>query len=86
MMPLEKTEQGDWEGICHRCGGCCFEKIIDAAGTVHTTGIPCRFLDIHKRTCRVYLHRLEIEEDCIKLTPENVEVFSWLPENCAYRR
>ncbi|MCW8860650.1 MAG: hypothetical protein OQK97_13230 [Deltaproteobacteria bacterium] len=80
---MSKTE---WETICNRCGGCCFEKKIDKLGTVHTTTVPCRFLDIHERTCRIYSNRLHVEEDCILLTPENISTLSWLPEDCAYRR
>ncbi len=78
--------QKEWEAICRCCGACCFEKKIDNQGVVHTTSIPCRFLDIHDRSCRIYPHRLQAEEDCIKLTPENVADLSWLPAECAYRQ
>ncbi len=80
------SADGDWEDLCLRCGNCCFEKLIDAAGRVHTTSIPCRFLDIHSRSCRIYHQRLQAEEDCIKLTAELVPDLDWLPESCAYRR
>ena len=79
-MPPER-----WEAICHRCGECCFEKKIDARGTVITTAVPCRFLDIHDRTCRIYPSRLEVETDCIKLTPDNLPDLEWLPAGCGYR-
>ena len=75
-----------WEDICQRCGECCFEKTIDAQGTVHTTSVPCRFLDIHSRNCRVYHQRQQAEDDCIKLTAEILPSLVWLPENCAYRK
>jgi uncharacterized cysteine cluster protein YcgN (CxxCxxCC family) len=78
-------EPPDWEAICKQCGECCFEKKIDARGRIITTRIPCRFLDIHTRHCRVYEHRFKLEEDCIKLTPENVAELEWLPQGCAYR-
>ena len=74
-----------WEERCRRCGGCCFEKSIDSNGRIRTTTVPCRFLDIHERTCRVYDQRHQREEDCIKLTPENVGSLDWLPTTCAYR-
>jgi len=74
-----------WEAICQRCGECCFEKTIDARGIVHTLSIPCRFLDIHSRSCRIYHQRLQTEEDCIQLTPENMPELNWMPKNCAYR-
>ncbi len=75
-----------WEQICRRCGGCCFEKKIDANGTVHTTTIPCRFLNVHTRACRIYHQRLQAEQDCIQLTPEILPQLDWLPKDCAYRK
>ncbi len=75
----------EWEALCRRCGACCFEKKITARGEVLTTAVPCRFLDVHERTCRVYATRFRIEKDCIKLTPENIGRLTWLPRECAYR-
>ncbi|MCF6180380.1 MAG: hypothetical protein L3J63_13495 [Geopsychrobacter sp.] len=86
-MRLSKIADADsWEDRCQRCGECCFEKKIDKQGTVHTTAVPCRFLDIHSRNCRIYSQRLQAEEDCIKLAPDLLLELDWLPENCAYRK
>nr|WP_320051008.1 YkgJ family cysteine cluster protein [uncultured Desulfuromonas sp.] len=49
-----------------------------------TTRIPCRFLDLHSRQCRVYEQRFNVGEDCQKLTPQLVAEVDWLPEECAY--
>lgn len=81
----ESSANCDWESLCNRCGECCFEKSIDKKGKAYTLAIPCRFLDIHSRECRIYHQRQQAEEDCIKLTPENVPGLDWLPGNCAYR-
>ncbi len=81
----DTSEWRDWENQCRRCGECCFEKTIDRYGCVHTTAVPCRFLDIHERTCRVYDQRQELEDDCVQLTPENIDTLHWLPASCAYR-
>jgi len=81
----DEDKTARWEAVCRRCGECCFEKTIDAQGVVHTLAIPCRFLDIHSRSCRIYHQRLQAEEDCIQLTPENLPELDWLPENCSYR-
>lgn len=75
----------DWEDICQRCGGCCFEKSVDRRGRVVTTRVPCRHLDIISRECRVYPKRLEVGEGCLQLTPEVVKQADWLPDGCAYR-
>jgi uncharacterized protein len=74
----------NWEDLCKRCGQCCFEKWIDEDGTILPTSIPCRFLDIVTRECKVYHKRFEVDEGCVKLTPEKVKVIQWLPEDCAY--
>ena len=74
-----------WEDICLRCGLCCFEKSVDKHGDFVTTRIPCRYLDIISRECRVYHKRLEVGEGCVKLTPEVVHQIDWLPGGCAYR-
>ncbi|MEJ2470146.1 MAG: hypothetical protein P8Y96_03395 [Desulfuromonadales bacterium] len=75
----------DWEAICRRCGGCCFEKEILSSGRLQTTRIACRHLDIVSRECRVYHKRFDVGEGCIKLTPQIVREADWLPEDCAYR-
>jgi len=80
------NSEQQWEDICLRCGECCFEKKIDRRGTILTTSTPCRFLDIHTRDCRIYHQRLKAEEDCIKLTRDNLPALEWLPKGCAYRK
>lgn len=74
----------DWEDICRRCGECCFEKWIDTDGSIVTTQIACRYLDVVSRHCKVYPHRLEVDEGCVNLTPELVRSVDWLPKDCAY--
>ncbi len=76
----------NWEDTCNRCGQCCFEKWVDEEGGIHPTPIPCRYLDIHTRQCRVYHKRFEVGEGCVKLTPDVVATVRWLPEDCAYLR
>ena len=77
--------QQEWEDICNRCGLCCFEKIIDEKNRVITTRVPCRFLDLFSRECKVYHKRFEVGEECQKLTPEVVATVNWLPDECAYK-
>ena len=75
-----------WEALCKRCGQCCFEKWVEGDGTIHPTAIPCRYLDVISRQCKVYHKRLEVGEGCIRLTPEIVEIVQWLPADCGYVR
>jgi uncharacterized protein len=74
----------DWESLCIRCGECCFEKWIEADGTIIPTGVPCRYLDIVTRQCKVYHKRLDVGEECMLLTPEVVRSVQWLPPTCGY--
>jgi len=76
----------EWEGLCRRCGLCCYEKWRDGNGRIHLTGIPCEHLDVATSECRIYPQRLQGENRCIKLTPDNVGRLDWLPPGCGYRR
>jgi UPF0260 protein CGSHiGG_00425 len=35
--------------------------------------------------CGNYCERFKLEEDCTKLTKDNLPDFEWLPSTCAYR-
>ena len=72
----------DWEAICLRCGRCCYEK-IDFEGRIYYTDLPCQFLDLEIRTCKVYPSRHRHRPDCAKLTPELVGM-GLLPCDCPY--
>lgn len=74
----------DWELICKQCGRCCFEKNIEADGTIVETEVSCRYLDVTTRRCKVYHKRFEVGEDCVQLTPEVVSTVEWLPSSCGY--
>ncbi len=74
-----------WESLCRQCGTCCFEKIEDESGTIFFTRIPCRYLDVVTRKCRIYDRRFEIYPDCIQLTEELVKELNWLHDGCGYR-
>ncbi|MDY0268323.1 YkgJ family cysteine cluster protein [Trichloromonas sp.] len=82
----EELSPEEWEALCKRCGQCCFEKWVEEDGTIRPTTIPCRFLDIVTRECKVYHKRFEVDEGCVKLTPALVETVQWLPPDCAYVR
>jgi uncharacterized cysteine cluster protein YcgN (CxxCxxCC family) len=74
----------EWESLCRRCGGCCYEKIEHEDGFIEHTQTPCRFLDTRTNLCRIYEHRFEACSDCLPVTPETVAELKWLPEDCGY--
>ena len=72
----------EWEALCNRCGKCCYEtRAIE--GEWVRTGVPCRFLDVLDKTCDVYTHRFQAEEDCTRVTPSLV-LQGILPHDCSY--
>ena len=84
---LDQLNQNEWESICDGCGNCCMVKIQnEETGQIETTTVSCKFLDIKTCRCMIYDERLLSKSDCIKLSPENIKKYTWLPETCAYRR
>ncbi|MCX8956167.1 YcgN family cysteine cluster protein [Erwinia psidii] len=83
---LEQMTDEEWESLCDGCGQCCLNKLQDAdTDEIYFTNVACNQLNIKTCQCRHYERRFEYEEDCIKLTRENLPTFSWLPPSCAYR-
>lgn len=84
--PLAALDRGEWEALCDGCGKCCLHKVEDAVtGEVHPTNVACKLLDRHNGRCAHYRGRKAIVPDCIRLTADRVETYSWLPSTCAYR-
>ncbi len=83
---LEQMSDEEWESLCDGCGQCCLNKLQDAdTDEIYFTNVACNQLNIKTCQCRNYERRFEYEEDCIKLTRDNLPTFSWLPPSCAYR-
>ena len=82
MTKPGKPNTKSWESLCSRCGRCCFEK-IHFEGRIYYTGLPCEYLDIETKRCRVYDERDEKRPGCVRLTSENIKK-GFLPADCAY--
>lgn len=82
---VDRLTSEEWEALCDGCGKCCLHKHRGPEGKVVYTGEACAQLDRETNTCRNYSTRFMLETTCIKLTPENVSKFDWLPDTCAYR-
>ena len=76
------TPQNNWESICCRCGRCCYEK-IDFEGRIYYTELPCEYLDLETRLCRVYAERDSQCPGCVRLTKKSVKK-GFLPADCPY--
>lgn len=86
VKSLSEMNHHEWESLCDHCGKCCLLKLEDEdTGVVYYTGVSCRYLDTTTCECGEYKARLELVPDCVRLTPDNIDAFKWLPHTCAYR-
>jgi len=90
---------GYWDGICRRCGLCCFEKhyrfrrsprgnTAPSASSRFYIELdePCSYLDTETRLCTVYRNRLKVCRACGRLTLFHALFAGYLPRDCAYVR
>jgi uncharacterized cysteine cluster protein YcgN (CxxCxxCC family) len=82
MSQSSESETNKWESVCTRCGRCCYEK-IDFEERIYYTELPCEYLDIETKLCRVYNERDVKRSGCVSLTPNNIQQ-GFLPADCAY--
>jgi uncharacterized cysteine cluster protein YcgN (CxxCxxCC family) len=83
---LREMSPEEWEALCDGCARCCLHKLEDSdTGEVHYTDVSCRLLDTHSCRCTRYRERLKLVPDCVKLRPDNLDSFVWMPDTCAYR-
>lgn len=84
---LTEMTPEEWEALCDGCAQCCLQKLQDEdTDEVAYTDLSCHLLDNDTARCTDYTHRLQRVPACIKLTPERIDEFQWLPFSCAYRR
>ncbi|MFD0915876.1 YcgN family cysteine cluster protein [Pseudahrensia aquimaris] len=83
---LREMTLPEWESLCDGCGKCCLNKLEDwDTGEIHFTNVACTLFDDKTCRCKDYDDRFATVPDCIKLTPEDLHTYSWLPDTCAYR-
>ena len=77
----------EWESLCDGCGRCCVIKYQDEeTGEIHPTAVACRLLDSNTCRCRRYQERHRLVPECLRLDPDLVRRYDFLPASCAYRR
>ena len=83
---LSEMTDSEWERLCDGCGRCCLNKLEEeeSADKTYYTDVGCRLLDGHSCRCSDYQRRLDLVEDCVRLTPESLKTIKWLPPSCAY--
>lgn len=84
---LAEMTTAEWESLCDGCGRCCLYILHnEETGDVFETDVACKLFDAKKRLCTDYENRSVRVPDCVRLTPQNANALSWMPETCAYRR
>lgn len=83
---LREMTRPEWESLCDGCALCCLHKVEDEdTEEVFYTTVVCHLLDMENCQCTEYEKRCELVPSCIRLQPEDVETFDWLPPTCSYR-
>jgi hypothetical protein len=83
---LREMTRPEWESLCDGCALCCLHKVEDEdTEEVFYTTVVCHLLDTDNCQCTEYQRRCELVPTCIRLQPEDVETFTWLPPTCSYR-
>jgi uncharacterized cysteine cluster protein YcgN (CxxCxxCC family) len=82
---LGQMTDSEWESLCDGCGKCCLNKLEEEeTDRTYYTDVGCRLLDGQTCRCRDYTNRLELVDDCVRLTPKSLKSITWLPPSCAY--
>ena len=84
--PLAELSEQEWEALCDNCGRCCLVKLEDdETNEVFYTNVVCGLYDIEQGQCSHYLKRKEMVPGCVVIRQFSDEIYSQLPETCAYR-
>jgi len=83
MAEMSRTE---WESLCDSCGKCCCIRLEDEdTGQIYITDVACKLFNPQTCRCGDYANRSKLVDDCVTLTPVNVDQLHWMPQTCAYR-
>lgn len=69
------------ETLCNKCGRCCYFKEVGETGELRFSKVPCQFLDLGSKLCRVYPIRHKVAPWCVEPL-KNLENDPCLPTDC----
>lgn len=79
-----RERRARWEGLCTRCGLCCYERTLHGTRLVIHYDRPCRFLDTKHNLCTVYDRRFELCGQCRRVTVLHALFDPGMPPQCGY--
>ena len=59
--------------------------MVEDAAEIYLTRVICPCYDLSAGRCSVYAMRFDVNQECTKITPENLAGLRWLPAHCGYR-
>ena len=84
--PCSDMTPAEWESLCDGCGRCCLNKLKEeGTDRIYYTDVGCRLLDGETCRCTDYENRSAKVNDCVTLTPRNINRITWLPPTCGYK-
>ena len=84
--PLDSLSQLEWEALCDHCGRCCLVKLEDdETDEVFYTNMICHMYDLKQGQCSCYSERKNKVPGCVDVRQYGNEIYTQLPETCAYR-
>lgn len=84
--PLNALSELEWEALCDHCGRCCLVKLEDdETNDVYYTNMICHQYDLQQGKCSDYSQRKEKVPGCVDIKKFGEQIYSQLPETCAYR-
>ncbi len=79
-----KKRKKNWEGICNKCGLCCYNRDIVKGKLEIKNYQPCENINIATNLCLIYKDRFKICKECRKVTMFHVLFSRYMPETCGY--
>ena len=84
IVEARRKKREWWEGLCKRCGLCCYDWELRRGKLVIHRESPCPYLDTATKLCTVYERRFRVCPECARMTRFKARYSRRVPETCGY--
>lgn len=84
IVETRRKKREWWEGLCKRCGLCCYDWELRRGKLIIHRESPCPYLDTATKLCTVYDRRFHVCPECARMTRFKAEYSRRVPETCGY--